>query len=188
MHPDLPAVAITELAAAGLQAAITIALALLCLFLYRRHGKPYFAWFAAAWGLYVLRLLAIGSFLLTGRWGFLYAHQVVTGLTALALLWAALSFSRQPAWRWRYLLIALFPVVWSLVAIYRLDSFLLAAAPMVAFLAGATLWSGWTFWSYHRKVGSTAGARLLAVPVSLGGVHHLGHPLLRPRGGWTPWG
>ena len=188
MNWESPAVARTELAAAGLQAAITIALALLCLFLYRRHGKPYFAWFAAAWGLYVLRLGAIGSFLVTGRWSFLYAHQVITGLTALALLWAALVFSRQPTWRWRYLLAALFPVVWSLVAIYRLDSFLLAAAPMVAFLSGATAWTGWTFWQYHRKVGSTSGARLLAVAFGLWGVHHLDYPLLRARGAWTPWG
>jgi signal transduction histidine kinase len=187
MDWQIPAVARTELAAAGLQAAITVALALLCLWLHRRHGKPYFAWFAAAWGLYALRLAAIGSFLLTRRWGFLYAHQVITGLTALALLWAALVFSRQLAWRWRYLAWALFPTVWSLVAIYRLDSFLLAAAPMVAFLAAATLWSGWTFWQYQRKVPST-GARTLAAAFALWGVHHLDYPLLRARGAWTPWG
>ena len=183
----IPAVARTELAAAFLQTAITIALAFLCLFLYGRHGKPYFAWFAAAWGLYVLRILAIGSFLVTARWGFLYAHQVITGLTALTLLWAALVFSRQPAWRWGYLAAALFPTVWSLVAIYRLDSFMLAAAPMVAFLAGATLWSGWTFWQYHRKVGSS-GARVLAIAFALWGLHHLDYPLLRARGAWSPWG
>ncbi|MDF1505361.1 GAF domain-containing sensor histidine kinase [Roseisolibacter sp. H3M3-2] len=187
MDWEIPAVARTELAAAGLQAAITIALALLCLWLHRRHGKPYFAWFAAAWGLYALRLAAIGSFLLTRQWAFLYAHQVITGLTALALLWAALVFSRQLAWRWRYLAWALFPVVWSLVAIYRLDSFMLAAAPMVAFLAAATMWSGWTFWQYHRRVGST-GARVLAAAFALWGLHHLDYPLLRARGAWTPWG
>ncbi|MGZ8379721.1 MAG: histidine kinase [Gemmatirosa sp.] len=187
MDWQIPAVARTELAAAGLQAAITIALALLCLWLYRRHGKPYFAWFAAAWGLYALRLAAIGSFLVTRRWSFLYAHQVITGLTALALLWAALVFSRQLAWRWRYLLVALFPTVWSLVAIFRLDSFMLAAAPMVVFLAAATMWSGWTFWQYHRKVGST-GAKVLAIAFVLWGLHHLDYPLLRARGAWTPWG
>jgi signal transduction histidine kinase len=187
MDWQIPAVARTELAAAGLQAAITIALALLCLWLYRRHGKPYFAWFAAAWGLYALRLAAIGSFLLTRRWSFLYAHQVITGLTALALLWAALVFSRQLQWRWRYLAVALFPTVWSLLAIYELDSFMLAAAPMVAFLSIATLWSGWTFWRYHRQVGST-GAQVLAIAFVLWGLHHLDYPLLRARGAWTPWG
>ena len=177
----------TELAAALLQTAITAALALLCLFLYDRHRKPYFAWFAAAWGLYVARMLAIGSFLATGARGWLYAHQVVTGLTALALLWAALVFSRQLAWRARYLLVALFPLVWSLVAIYRLDNFALAAGPMVAFLSLATGWAGVAFWRYHRTVGSP-GALLLAVAFGLWALHHLDYPFLRARGAWSPWG
>jgi signal transduction histidine kinase len=187
MNSDMPSVAGGELAAALLQAAITGGLALLCLFLYRRHRKAYFAWFAAAWGLYLLRLGAIVSFLLSGALRWLYVHQVITGLTALALLWAALVFSRQLVWRWRYLFIALFPPVWSIIAIYRLDSFMMAAAPMVAFLSLATLWSGWTFLDYHRRVQS-AGARLLAIAFFLWGLHHLDYPFLRARGAWWPWG
>lgn len=187
MDWTLPEVARTEFAAALLQTAITAALAVLCLFLYRRHGKPYFAWFAAAWGLYVLRMLAIGSFLVTGARGWLYAHQVVTGLTALALLWAALVFSRQLAWRWGYLVVALFPPLWSLVAIYRLDNFGLAAGPMVAFLSLATGWAGAAFWRYHRRVGSP-GALLLAGALALWALHHLDYPFLRARGAWSPWG
>ncbi|AHG87808.1 histidine kinase dimerization and phosphoacceptor region [Gemmatirosa kalamazoonensis] len=187
MPPQLPPVASDELAAALLQAVITAALATLCIFLFQRHRKAYFAWFAAAWTLYLLRLGAIGSFLLSGKRPWLYVHQVITGLTALALLWAALVFSRQLAWRWRYLLVALFPPVWSVVAIYRLDSFLLAAAPMVTFLSLATLWSGWTFLDYHRRVRSS-GARLLAGAFFLWGLHHLDYPFLRAQGAWTPWG
>jgi signal transduction histidine kinase len=187
MDSALPEVARTEFAAAALQTAITAALALLCVFLYRRHGKPYFAWFAAAWGLYVLRMLAIGSFLVTGARGWLYAHQVVTGLTALALLWAALVFSRQLAWRWAYLVVALFPPLWSLVAIYRLENFGLAAGPMVAFLSLATGWAGAVFWRYHRRVGSP-GALLLAGALGLWALHHLDYPFLRARGAWSPWG
>src|SRR5438067_1414611 len=187
MGTQVPPVAGDELAAALLQAVITAALAAVCLFLYRRHRKPYFAWFAAAWALYLLRLGAIGSFLLSGARPWLYVHQVITGLTALALLWAALVFSRQLTWRWRYLVVALFPPLWSIVAIYRLDSFLLAAAPMVAFLSLATLWSGWTFLDYHRRVDSS-GARLLAIAFFLWGLHHLDYPFLRARGAWTPWG
>ena len=183
----IPPAARTEFAAALLQTAITAALALLCVFLYRRHGKPYFAWFAAAWGLYVVRLLAIGSFLATGVRGWLYVHQVVTGLTALALLWAALVFSRQLAWRGAYLLVALFPAVWSYVAIYRLDRFALAAGPMVAFLSLATGWAGVAFWRYHRQVGSP-GARLLGAAFGLWALHHLDYPFLRARGAWSPWG
>jgi signal transduction histidine kinase len=187
MHWEIPAVERTQFAAAVLQTGITAALALLCLFLYGRHRKPYFAWFAAAWGLYVLRLLAIGSFLGTRQGVFLYAHQVITGLVALTLLWAALVFAFQLRWRWSYLLVALFPPAWSLVAIYRLDSFLLAAAPMVVFLSAATLATGMAFWRYHRKVESP-GALLLAVAFFLWGVHHLDYPILRRYGAWTPWG
>jgi signal transduction histidine kinase len=187
MDLELQPVDADDLAASLLQAVITAGLAGACAFLYRRHRKPYFAWFAVAWTVYLLRVGAIVSFLVSHDRVWLFVHQVLTGLTALALLWAALVFSRQLVWRWRYLAATLFPAVWSAVAIYRLDSFLLAAAPMVAFLSLATLWSGWTFLDYHRRVGST-GARVLAAAFLLWGVHHLDYPFLRAQGAWTPWG
>src|SRR6476646_9213076 len=84
-----------ELDAALLQAAITGALGLLCAFLFARYRKPYFAWWALAWGLYLLRVGAITSFMLSGERTWLYWHQVVTGWTALALLYAALVFSQS---------------------------------------------------------------------------------------------
>ena len=63
---------------------------------------------------------------------------------ALALLWAALVFSRgRPIWRPWYVVLALFPPVWSYLAIYRMESFLLAAWPAVAFLSAATAWTAW---------------------------------------------
>src|SRR5215472_15309324 len=83
-----------EVPAAALLAAITLGLALLCAFLYRRYRKPFLAWWVAAWGLYLARGIVIGIFLITGARPWLYFHQVVTGWTALALLWAALVFSR----------------------------------------------------------------------------------------------
>ena len=94
-----------------------------------RYRKPYFGWWAVAWGLYLLRIVAITSFLLSSDWIWLYWHQVVTGWTALALLYAALVFSQQIRWRWRYLGLVLFPPIWSYIAIYRLDHFLWAAGP-----------------------------------------------------------
>ena len=139
-----------ELDAAILQAAITGCLALLCAFLYQRYGKTYFAWYATAWALYVLRLGAIMGFLLTRNWTWLYWHQVITGWTALALLWAALVFSRQVRWRPMYLLAALFPLLWAYIAIYQLDNFFLAAGPAVLFLSLATLWTGWVFLRYWK--------------------------------------
>ena len=153
----LPSATAIELDAALLQAAITAALAVLCAFLFGRYRKPYFAWWAVAWGLYVLRIGAITSFLLTGQRIWLYWHQVVTGWTALALLYAALVFSQRVRWRPWYLALVLFPPVWSYIAIYRLDHFLWAAGPAVLFLSLATLWTGWVFFRY-RAGGSPRAA------------------------------
>jgi len=182
-----PPMVATELAAALLQGAITTGLAVLCAHLYARYQRPWFGWFAVAWGIYVARLLCILSFLLTGERVWLYWHQVTTGWTALVLLWASLVFLRQPKARPLYLLVALFPPLWSYVAIYQLDSFLSAALPAVLFLSGATAWTGWVFWRHHRIVRSS-GARLLAIAFGLWGLHHLDYPFLRAQGAWTPWG
>ena len=187
MQGTLPPATAVELHAALLQAAITAGLAVLCAFLFSRYRKPYFGWWALAWGLYFLRVVAITSFLLSSNWIWLYWHQVVTGWTALALLYAALVFSRQVRWRPWYLALVLFPPVWSYIAIYRLDHFLWAAGPAVLFLSLATLWTGWVFFKYRRMVPSS-GATLLAVAFGLWGLHHLDYPFLRARGAWAPWG
>jgi signal transduction histidine kinase len=186
MQLPLPPVGL-ERAAAILEAVILAALAALCLHLYRRYRKPYFAWFAAAWGMYVLRMAAILSFLTTARPGWLYWHQVFTGWTALALLWAALAFVRQPRWRRTYLLVALFPPIWSYIAIYRLDHFVWAALPAVLFLSFATLATGWIFFRHFDRVGGT-GAGVLAGAFLLWGIHHLDYLVLRAQGAWNPWG
>ncbi|HMU62572.1 MAG TPA: hypothetical protein PKA66_12380, partial [Gemmatimonadales bacterium] len=186
MQLPLPSVGM-ERAAGILEAVILAALAGLCLHLYRRYRKPYFAWFAAAWGMYVLRMWAILSFLTTARPEWLYWHQVFTGWTALALLWAALVFVRQPRWRHRYFLVALFPPIWSYIAIYRLDHFVWAALPAVLFLSFATLATGWVFFRHFDRVGGT-GAGLLAGAFVLWGVHHLDYLILRAQGAWNPWG
>ena len=177
----------TELAATLLQGAITTGLAALCANLYVRFQRPWFGWFAVAWGIFVVRLLCISLFLLTDQKVWLYWHQVTTGWTALALLWAAIVFLRQPPVRPWYLLLALYPPVWSYIAIYNLDQFVLAALPAVVFLSAATGWTGWVFWRHHRLVGSS-GAKLLAISFGLWALHHLDYTFLRARGAWTPWG
>jgi signal transduction histidine kinase len=187
MQGHIPATATEELHAALLQAVLTAAVAVLCAFLYHRYRKPYFAGWAGAWALYVVRIGAITSFLLTGDWIWLYWHQVITGWTALALLYAGLVFSQAARWRPWYLVLVLFPPVWSYVAIYRLDQILWAAGPAVLFLSLATLGTGWAFYRYRRRVASS-GATLLAVSFLLWGLHHLDYPFLRARGAWTPWG
>lgn len=177
----------TEIAAALLQAAVTLGLAGLFLFLYSRYRKPHFFWWAVAWGLYALRLAAIISFLASNQWSWLYWHQVATGWTALGLLWGALVFSRRVELRGVHVLALLFPLLWSYLAIFRLDHFMLAAAPAVGFLAFTTVWTGWVFWRHRRETGSTA-ALVLAATFTLWALHHLDYPILRARGAWNPWG
>ncbi len=176
-----------ELDAAILQATVTCGLALYAGFLFRRYQKAHFAWFAVTWGLYLLRLLAIMAYVVTRHDPWLYWHQVVTGWTALALLWSALVFSRQLHFRPMYLAAALFPVGWSYVAIYILKDFLWAALPAVIFLSFVTIWTGAVFLRHWQRT-RVQGARFLAVALFLWGLHHLDYPFLRARGAWTPWG
>lgn len=178
---------LSELNAALLQAIVTLGVAALCAVLYAQFRKRYFLWWAVAWGVYVLRIGAIVAFLLTTHEAWLYVHQVLTGWTALVLLGAALVFSQQIEWRPWYLALVLFPPLWSYVAIYRLEHFLLAAGPAVAFLSLATMWTGWVFLRMRRRTGSPAAAVLAGI-FFLWGLHHLDYPLLRAQGAWNPWG
>lgn len=182
----IPYSGLPELSAAILQLVVTLGLAWLCATLHRVYRKPVYAWWAIAWLLYLVRLTAIVLFLIHREWIALYWHQVLTGWTALAVLGTATVFARGGIRR-RYALLAIFPPLWSYVAIYRLDSFVWAAIPAVAFLAGATMLTGVVFWRYARRVHAT-GATVLAVAFVLWGFHHLDYPFLRPRGAWVPWG
>ncbi len=176
-----------ELDAALLQAVITAALAVLSAFLYQRYRKAWFGWWTVTWAAYILRILAILLFLLTANRTLLFAHQVLTGWTALALLWSALSFSRGVSLNPRWALMLLLPLGWSYFAIYQLDSFLLAALPMVLFLSLASIWTGLVFLDYRRRVGA-AGAAVVGIALLLWGLHHLDYPFLRAQGAWAPWG
>lgn len=179
-----------ELHPALLQATITLGLTCLCALLYRRYRKPYFGWWAIAWGLYLLRLVAILTYLPTREPFWLFMHQVATGWTALALLWGALVFSIGARFRPVYLLLVLFPPTWSVFAIFHFqerDQFLYAALPAVAFLSIATLWTAFTFLRFRRITGSFA-AGLLGASFLLWGLHHLDYPILRAQGAWNPWG
>lgn len=187
MEPTFEPAAVSELAAAYFQLFVTLALGVTSLLLHRRHQKPYFLAWAGAWGVYALRMAAIISFMHTTAPIWLYWHQVLTGWTALALLWAAVVFWRRVAWRRRYLLLLLFPLLWSYLAIYRLDNFLLAAGPAVAFLSLATLATAAAFFAFHRDTGSRF-ALWVSIALGLWGLHHLDYPFLRARGIWNPWG
>lgn len=181
---------LSELHAALLQATITLGLVSVCVLLYVRFQKPHFFWWAVAWTLYLTRLGAILIYVQTTRPFWLYAHQVATGWTALALLWSAMVFSRGVKFRPAFWLAVLFPPLWSFFAIFHLgveERFLYAALPAVLFLSAATLWTAWVFFRFRRKTGSP-GALLLGIAFLLWGLHHLDYPVLRARGAWNPWG
>ncbi|MGA2382559.1 MAG: GAF domain-containing sensor histidine kinase [Gemmatimonadales bacterium] len=169
------------------QACVTLGIAGLFLALALTYRKRYFGIWGGAWSVYALRLGIIALFLVTSDRIWLFWHQVATGWTALLLLWAAIVFSRQLPWDRRYYAFFLIPVVWSYVAIYRVENFLLAAIPAVIFLSLVTLGTGVVFVQYWRHAASKGGA-VLAAAFLLWGVHHLDYTFLRARGAWVPYG
>ena len=176
-----------EFAAALLLALIALGGAGYCSWLYSRFRKSYYAWWSFSWLLYAVRVGIIIGFLRTQQSGWLFWHQVLTGWTALGLLAAGVSFSRGLRWTPKLALLALFPVVWSYIAIFTLQNFLLAVVPAIAFLSIATLITGISFAQHARRTGSP-GAWTLAGAFTLWAVHHLDYPMLRARGAWVPWG
>jgi signal transduction histidine kinase len=178
---------IAELHAAFLQGVVTLGTATLCWYLYARYRSTHVLWWALAWSLYVLRIGAIIAFLSYGGQAWLFVHQILTGLTALVLLWAALSYSHAARWRPWYAVALIFPLAWSYVAIYVLESFVSAALPAVLFLSFATFWTSRVFFVQWRETHSR-GALILAGVLLTWGLHHLDYPMLRARGAWNPWG
>jgi signal transduction histidine kinase len=176
-----------ELAAVLLQISVTLGLMVVCAWQYREYRKSVFAWWSLAWGLYVVRLAAIGAFIFTRATILLYWHQVFTGWTAIAVLATALVFSGKLRRRRWHIAAVLFPPVWSYFAVYHLGAYTIASVPMVLFLSCATLWTGVVFFRYARSTRST-GATLLAGAFFVWGIHHLDYPLLRAYGAWLPWG
>lgn len=177
----------TEFAAALLLAIIALGGAGYCSWLYSRFRKPYYAWWCVSWLLYAVRVGVIIAFIRTQDSDWLFWHQVLTGWSALGFLAAGLSFSRGLRISPWLGLLALFPVVWSYIAIFTLESFVLAVVPAIAFLSAATLVTGVSFAQHARRTGSP-GAWMLAGAFTLWAVHHLDYPMLRARGAWVPWG
>ena len=176
-----------ELSLVVFQASVTLGIAGLFLALAATYRKRYYGIWGGAWSVYALRLAIIALFLWTHDQNWLFWHQVATGWTTLLLLWAALVFARQIPWHRRYYLFFAVPVIWSYIAIYRIQNFLWAALPAVLFLSLATLGTGVVFLQYWRRAASK-GAAVLAFAFLLWGVHHLDYTLLRARGAWVPYG
>ena len=171
----------------GFQACTTLLLASVYVGLWRQQHRPYFLTWASAWALYAVRLALISSFLVTRRDGWLLAHQIATGFTALLLLWAALQFSRGTRWRRRYVFYGVIVVGWSWFATGVIHNMMVGGTTSVVLLAGVTLWTGVVFWRHRNRVQST-GATVLAWTFTLWGLHHLDYPLLRPLGSGVVYG
>ena len=176
-----------ELSALGFQALFTFLLAALHLTLWRRQDQPYFATWAAAWGLYALRLVFISCFIVSRAEVWLFLHQSFTWLSALLLLFAALQFSRGLKWRNSFFAFGVAAILWAAAAIFGIRSMAVAGITSVVLLSGVTLWTGLVFWRHRARTGSR-GAGLLALTFTLWGLHHLDYPLLRPLGTGVLWG
>jgi signal transduction histidine kinase len=176
-----------ELSALGFQALLTALLALVYLGLWRQSHRPYFASWAAAWGIYAARLVFISVYLVRRDEVWLFAHQAATGLTVLFLLLAALQFARGLVWRRRYLGLFALVIGWSAFAIFTLKDMRVAGISAAVMLSVVTLWTGMVFWNYRRRSPSS-GSTLLAFTFTLWGLHHLDYPLLRPLGNGVLYG
>jgi signal transduction histidine kinase len=176
-----------ELSALGFQGLVTGLLALVYWRLWLQQHRPYFATWAAAWAAFALRLAVISAFVVTRREIWLFAHQALTGVTVLLLLWAALQFSRGARWRRRYLWAPVAAVLWAYVAIFVIRDMRVAGLSAAILLAGVTLWTGIVFWR-RRAHGDSVGATMLAWTFTLWGIHHLDYPLLRPLGSGVFYG
>jgi len=170
-----------ELLALGFQACFTLLQALVYFGLWTRHPRPYFATWAWAWGLYAVRLALIAAFIPSRNEGWLFAHEAITWMSSLLLLFAALQFSRGIRWRPAFAWFGVASAIWAAVAIFGIRSMAVAGITSSVMLAAVTIWTGVIFWR-HRRVARSGGATVLAVTFVLWGLHRLDYPLLRPFG------
>jgi signal transduction histidine kinase len=176
-----------ELSALGFQAVVTVFLAGAYYRLWSQTRRPYFGSWAAAWGLYALRLAAISIYLAERRPVWLFLHLAITGLTAMLLLWGALQWAQGRRWRAPYAFIAALPVAWAAVAIFAIPNPVVGATSSAALLALVTLWTAAVFLRYWLKTRAT-GSGVLALAFALWGFHHLDYPLLRALGSAVLYG
>jgi signal transduction histidine kinase len=176
-----------ECSALGFQSVLTTTLALTCYVLWVRQRGPHFLTWSMAWALYVVRLGSMSAFLVRRDLIWLFAHQAMTGLSAMLLLVAALQLSGTYRWKpWHAIAV---PIVigWSWVSIFVIDSMVIAGVSSVVLLASVTIWTGVLLWRDRNRVPG-GGGKLLAFSFILWGLHHLDYPLLRSFGAAVLYG
>jgi len=170
-----------ELSALAFQGVITLLLLLVYYGLWLQRRRPYDLTWAAAWGVYALRLGFISAYLVTRKDAWLFLHQTATGLSAVLLLYAALQFSQASPGQRRYYALAALIALWAYVAVFVIRDFVIGGLSSAILLSAVTLWTGIVFWRYRRRSPS-AGATILAVDFTLWSLHHLDYPLFRSLG------
>ncbi len=176
-----------ECSALGFQSILTLALALTCYALWLRERGEHFLTWSAAWFVYVLRLALMSMFLVRRDPLWLFLHQVMTGISALLLLAAATQLSRGFVWRPRHAIALPLVVAWAWIAIYGMNSMLLAGVTSTVLLASVTVWTGIVLSRDGTRVKSRA-TRVLTWAFILWGLHHLDYPLLRRFGASVLYG
>ncbi|NOT34669.1 MAG: sensor histidine kinase [Candidatus Eisenbacteria bacterium] len=176
-----------DLIALGFQALLTLTLSFVHVGLWRQGWGRFHATWAAAWLLYALRLVFISAFLVQRHEGWLFAHQVTTALTALALLWATLQLAQDARWRRRYLWFGVAAVAWSAFSVFQLHNMAVAGISGAVLLSVVTLWTAIVFFRRHRRRPS-GGALTLAFTFAIWSLHHLDYPILRGQGNAVLYG
>lgn len=176
-----------ECSALGFQSVLTSALALTCYVLWVRQRGPHFLTWSIAWGLYVVRLGSMSAFLVRRDPIWLFAHQAMTGLSALLLLAAALQLAGNYKWRPWHSIFGVIVIAWSWISIYVIDSMMIAGVWSVVMLSAVTIWTGVLLWRDRNSVPG-GGANVLAWSFILWGLHHLDYPILRSFGAAVLYG
>lgn len=170
-----------ELSALAFQGVVTLLLLFVYYGLWRQRRRPYDLTWAAAWGVYALRLGLISAYIVSRRDTWLFLHQAATGLSAVLLLYAALQFSQAVPGRRRYVALVAAIAVWAYIAVFVIRNPMVGGLSSAVLLSAVTMWTGIVFWRYRRRMPSI-GATILAWDFSLWSLHHLDYPLVRSLG------
>ena len=170
-----------ELSALAFQGVVALLLLLVYYGLWRQRRRPYDLTWAAAWGVYALRLGLISAYIVSRHDAWLFLHQAATGLSAVLLLYAALQFSQAVPGRRRYVALVAAIAVWAYIAVFVIRDPMVGGLSSAILLSAVTMWTGIVFWRYRRRMPSI-GATILAWDFSLWSLHHLDYPLVRSLG------
>jgi signal transduction histidine kinase len=176
-----------ECSALGFQSVLTSTLALTCYILWLRQRGPHFFTWSLAWTVYVARLASMSAFLVRRDEVWLFSHQVMTGLSALLMLVAALQLSGTFKWQAWHVIAVPAVIAWSWISIFEIDSMVVAGVSSVAILASVTVGTGVILWRQRHRVPG-GGGKVLAWSFILWGLHHLDYPILRSFGAAVLYG